>query len=464
MPARPARRVPSVALALLALVAPACSHGTAGVGATTAPAGARTRPATAVTATALTANDLAVPLAAALKAHDRAAFLAFAAGSAQPAMANWWDNLDAIGFDTGAASGPTGDGSVTRLDAHGRGTVTLEIGVHSPLDPTRRDGDPIHTTRPSVPSTRYDLDVQLATVGRHPTITSWRPHDVVAPWDGPKLYVRKDRNVVVAGLESDAARVDAAVADAQAAAAWTIDFFHDRFEPLVRQAGFVVFVTTDPTTSAGWFPKPADLKGWFGDRTAAAFPLAGQAGKREGPGEAPIGGARVVVPGTQIGDGLRATLVHEFTHVLYAPDGRWHSPGGSTMPAWVPEGAARLVEATYVAHNPDAYYDTTAIRAQIQQCAQEDLLHDVPPSDAEVYGGGDRQSECAYDVSAALLASLGRTVDANNLWQSIQLAVVHDSAPWTYVVESTQGAAVRYHATAEMQLLALQNFHTFYGV
>ena len=459
MPARPARRVPSVALALLALVAPACSHGNGGAGATTEPAAARTRPATV-----LTARDLALPLAAALKAHDRAAFLAFAAGSAQPAMANWWDNLDAIGFDTGAVSGPTGDGSATQLDEHGRGTVTFEIGVHSPLDPTRRAGDPDRIPRASVPSTRYDLDVHLATVGGDATITSWRPHDVVAPWDGPKLYVRKDRNVVVAGLESDAARVDAVVTDAQAAAAWTLDFFHTRFEPLVRQAGFLVFVTTDPATSAGWFSKPADLKGWFGDRAAAAFPLIGQAGPNPRGGGAPIGGARVVVPGTPSGDGLRATLVHEFTHVLYAPDGRWHSPAGSTVPAWVPEGAARLVEATYVAHNPDAYYDTTAIRAQIQQCAQEGLIHQVPPTDAEVYGGTDRQSECAYDVSAALLASLGRTVDANNLWQSIQLAAAHDSLPWAYVVESTQGAAVHYHAAGEMQLLALQNFHTFYGV
>ena len=193
-------------------------------------------------------------LSADLQAGNEAGFLGLASPAARPAIKTWWDNLNAIGFTTGAVV-PTAGSDTVRIDGHGNGTTIVLAGAHSPLDPS-------YQGKPGIPLERYRIGLHFASPTATGQITSWQPLDS-DPWDGKSgLYVRTSTNVVVAGLPGDSGVVNETVPLAQAAAAYDIGLVRQANPDDLLQEGFVVFVSGNAAVRDGWFAADPQPKGW----------------------------------------------------------------------------------------------------------------------------------------------------------------------------------------------------------
>jgi hypothetical protein len=66
-------------------------------------------------------------LTADIQARNETAFLGLASAAARPAIRTWWENLQAIGFTTGAVV-PTDSMDAVHIDSHGDGTALVLAG------------------------------------------------------------------------------------------------------------------------------------------------------------------------------------------------------------------------------------------------------------------------------------------------------------------------------------------------
>jgi hypothetical protein len=296
-----------------------------------------------------------------INSRNETAFLRVASEPAKPAMKTWWDNLDAIGFTSGAVI-PTAADDTVRIDSHGDGSTVVLAGAHSPLDPS-------YQGKPGVPLERYRIGLHFASPTATGQITSWQPLDA-DPWDSTSaLYVHAGTNVVVAGLPSDRGVVDETLSLAQTAADYDIGLLRQANPSDLFQTGFVVFVSGDAAARDGWFAADAQPKGWplawHGDRT---FEFPGPAASPDDSTSAPggiaddtTGGARVVLtPYQQSGQTQQQELMgleREFMIDILAAHDQDLFNGvapAPTPPAWTIEGLGIATEALYAGNNNPA--------------------------------------------------------------------------------------------------------------
>jgi hypothetical protein len=367
-----------------------------------------------------------------VQSGNQAGFLAAATPGARTAMRTWWQNLNAIGFSTGAVV-PTASHDAVRIDAHGNGTAVVLAGVHNALDPN-------YNGKPGVPLQRYRVGLHFASPTATGQITSWQPAGA-DPWDQPGgLYVRTTTNVVVAGLPSDRSVVDETVALAQQAASYDIGLVNHINPNDLDQEGFVVFVSGDQTTRSSWFAATAQPKGWplawHGDR-AVALPGPGVSSDTSAsiPGIADdsTGGARIVLtPYQQSGQtpqletlGLERTFMID----LLAAHDQALLPGAAyPVPAWTLEGLGIAAEALSLGNsNPaPASYDFRALNSALSAMPASFRSGKLP--DAQQLAGPDAQNW--NDVAASGYEYIELNYGANQMLAAAMLLWTRDATPF----------------------------------
>jgi hypothetical protein len=407
-------------------------------------------------------------LTAAVQGGDEAALLSLAAPGAKPALRTWWENLQAIGFTTGAVL-PTASHGMVRLDRQGNGSTVVLAGAHSPLDPSDATG------KPDVPLERYKIGLHFASPTATGQITSWQPLGG-APWDeGAKLYVRKTAHVVVAGLPAESALVDEVLPLAETAANYDVSLLsHVNFQDL-HQQGFIVFVSGDPTVRDRWLAATSQPKGWppglFGARV---FQLPGPGVSTDqtpagGIADGTTGGARVVVapPGKAAGQPhmLTVTLVRDFMlDILAAHDQEFvNGIALAPVPSWSEQGLAVAVQTLFEANtNPaPARYDfgplTTALHA-LPAGAKTGTL----PGTAQLFGppvpaANQNWQEVppgvydANEVAASVYAYIERTYGINQMFAAATLLYTRFATPFGNVLKSHRGGAYLFYQAATVK-------------
>jgi hypothetical protein len=380
-----------------------------------------------------------------LQAGNETGFLNMASAPARPALKNWWDNLHAIGFTTGAVV-PTASQDMVRIDRQGDGSTVVLAGVHSPLDP-------LYNGANGVPMQRYRIGLHFASPTATGLITSWQPVSA-DPWDqAAGLYVRKDTNVVVAGLKSDSGLVDETLPLAQAAATYDMGLVHQANPNDLFQEGFVVFVSGSAAARDSWFaagPQPGGWPlEWNGDRV---FQLPGPGTSPDDYTSAPAGvaddstgGARVVIaPYQQSGQtpqGETLGLEREFMiDILAAHDQNLVNgpaqPAGP--PAWALQGLGIAVEALYLGDNnpAPASYDFGPLASS---------LHTLPAAYRTGKLPGARQlagpsAQNWNDVAASVYYYIEQKYGINQMLGSAMLLWTRFNTPFGNVEDAAQSS------------------------
>jgi hypothetical protein len=379
-----------------------------------------------------------------LQARDETRFLGLASASARPALRSWWDNLQAIGFTTGAVI-PTASHDMVRVDRRGDGTAVVLAGAHSPLDPADHNG------KPDVPLTRYRIGLHFASPTATGQITSWQPLDH-APWDQGTLYVRKGPHVVVAGPAGESALVDQTVPIAEAAADYDIGLVnHVNFQDLAQQQGFVVFVSGHAAVRNHWLTPVKQPAGW-----PPRF-LGAQVFQLPGPGVTPVdelgagsiadgstGGARVVVePYSQAGNGGKphgqtVTLVRDFMLSILAAHNQALANGlpAIRVPSWPQEGLAVAVQDLFEANtNPaPARYDFSQLTAVLRGLPASYRTGALPGSWQQLYGSSLDTDENWNDVAASVYAYIELKHGVNQMLASAMLMYTRYAKPFGNVM------------------------------
>ena len=359
-------------------------------------------------------------LTADLQAGNETAFLHLASASAQPAITTWWDNLRAIGFTTGAVI-PTASLDAVRIDSHGDGTTVVLAGAHSPLDPADIYG------KPYVPIARYRVGLHFSGPRAIGQITSWQPLDD-APWDlGGPLYVRKAAGVVVAGPPGDSALVNQTLPVAETAAAYDTGMMRHAAPGLVRQQGFVLFVSGSAPARNRWlatFPQPQGWPPEFLGARAVELPgpsvtsdTAVSTGDSSLVGKIAdnnMGGVRVIL--APAGPATKGTLYAETVTLVrvFMLDmlATWDEqtvpaqlvPGSQLqpVPSWAEEGIAVAVQALFEA-NPDPApraYDWATLAADLRALPPS-YRSGTYPSTSDLFGPSVTADEDWGDVAAS---------------------------------------------------------------
>ena len=372
-------------------------------------------------------------------------FLSLVAPGALPAVQTWWDNIQAIGFTTGLIM-PTDKTDQVNLDTKGNGSTVVLAGAHNALDPVDHKG------HPDVPLERYQIGLHFSSSTAIGQVTAWKPLGD-DPWDeGSKLYVAKGPNVVVAGPAADSAAVDETLPIAQAAAAYDVGLINHVHPSDLRQLGFVVFVSGDPTVREGWFSTTQQPSGW-------PPASAGLTAQLPGPGASAntswslgdladdsTGGARVVI--TPFEDQNSATSANETEELVarFALDilsASNQSLGGSlfpaaTPPAWAIEGFAVAFEAAYESNTnpaPDSY-SFKALTDALRQLPASYKTGDVPTA-AELYSGDAQAQPDWRVVAASVYAYIAVHAGMGQLLASAELMWTAEPDPRANVLEST---------------------------
>lgn len=313
----------------------------------------------------------------AMRAGDREAFLAFAEGDAATQLAQWWDQSKDLGWEDGYIQPFTNDD----------GTQEALVGLELPFTaaPVRSSGRSdagqklLHGSYYTIETSGEGADLK---------ITSFSPKGAPNPWDDGPLYVQKRAHVVLFGLESERALVDANIDDAEDAAVLALDTA-EQLGAEIPQDGFLSAITDDPDRFSEWAfgpTEPSVIKA-----AAVARPTVrpsrptdliepGVATGRENSGS-------YVVAGPGSADQLIPTFVHEFAHVLHfaaVPDsGTFRSPA-------VLEGFARFMETRSGSERRDLV--TPAVKQLVGE-AGEDALADARFDSAD--------AAAAYDAAGS---------------------------------------------------------------
>jgi hypothetical protein len=385
--------------------------------------------------------------------NDEKGFLGLVAPGARPAVQTWWDNMQAIGFTTGLVM-PTDKTDQVNLNSTGDGTATVLAGTHNALDP-------VHGNKPDVPLERYQIGLHFSSPTAIGQITAWKPLGD-DPWDqGGKLYVRKDANVVVAGPAADSSVVDETLPIAQAAAAYDIGLINHVHSSDLRQLGFVVFVSKDPTVRGQWFAGTKQPAGWppafFGGFTAQLPGSGASADTTLIPSnlsEGTTGGARVIITpfedqngGTQHME--TAELVHQFMLDILTASNQEFVPGIplNPVPSWAVEGYAVAVQALYEENSnptPDNY-SFQVLNDALAALPASYRNGDLPTSD-ELFTGSTATEQNWNEVAASVYAYIATKYGMNQLLASADLMYLQEPEPFANVLKSNTKGTLTFYA------------------
>lgn len=394
-----------------------------------------------------------------IQTQNEAGFLSLVSPGARPEVRIWWENLQAIGFTTGAIL-PTASGDRVDLNSHGDGTATVLAGVHNALDPRDSNG------KPDIPSERYQIGLHFAGPGAIGEITSWKPLGD-DPWDqGVRLYVRKAANVVVAGPQADRGLVDETLPIAQAAAGYDVGLVNQVNSHDLHQLGFVVFVSGNSAVRDRWFstgPRPA---GWppafFGGLTV---PLPGPGASADSSvsggdvSDGSTGGARVVI--TPFEDESGGTshletvqLVHQFMLDILAADDQALAPGGSppAVPSWAVEGLAVAVQSLYEGNTNPApgTYSFTPLDDELKALPSSYRDGSVPTSQ-QLFTGPTATEENWNDVAASVYEYIAVTHGINQMLAAATLLWTNQTSPFGNVLASSSNGNFNFFAAATIE-------------
>ena len=383
-----------------------------------------------------------------IQAKNEKAFLALVAPAARPAVQTWWDNLQALGFTTGLIL-PASKTDQVNLNRSGDGTAVVLAGTHNALDP-------VHQEHPDVPLERYQLSLHFASPTAIGQITAWKPLGD-DPWDqGGKLYVAKAANVVVAGPAADSSVVDETLPVAQAAAAYDIGLINHVHSSDLRQLGFVVFVSGDPSVRSRWFSTTQQPSGWPPAASGLTAQLPGPGASADSSwnlgdlADDSTGGARVVItPFEDQGGGTAeietAELVHRFALDILSASNQVLFPGSAppAVPAWAYEGFAVALEAAYESNTnpaPDKY-SFSKLTQVLKQVPASDKTGSRPTS-AQLYRGSDQSEQNWLVVAGSVYASIATRYGMSQLLGSAELM-------WTSAPDPRQNVLNSAASTSE---------------
>ena len=392
-----------------------------------------------------------------IQAKDEQGFLSLVAPGARPAVQTWWDNMQAIGFTTGLIM-PTVKADQVNVNSQGDGSTTVFAGTHNALDPLD------FKKNPAIPLERYQIGLHFSSPTAVGQITAWKPLGD-DPWDqSGKLYVRQGTNVVVAGPAADSAAVDETLPIAQAAAAYDVGLFNHVNPSDLRQLGFVVFVSSDPTVRGGWFASTKQPSGWptafFGGFTAQLPGPGASADTAFVPSnlsDDSTGGARVVITPFEDQNGgtphlETAELVHQFALDILSNENQSVFGVSATVPSWAVEGFAVAVQALYEGNTnpaPDSY-SFKALNEGLTSLPASYLTGDLPTS-AELFTGTMATEENWNDVAASVYAYIATKYGMNQLLASADLMWTQEPDPFANVLKSNSGGTLTFYAKNTVQ-------------
>jgi hypothetical protein len=392
--------------------------------------------------------------------NDENAFLSLVAPGARPAVQTWWENMQAIGFSTGLIM-PTNQTDQVNLNAKGDGTTVVLAGTHNPLDPMSNKG------QADVPLEQYQLGLHFSSPTAIGEITAWKPLGD-DPWDDSgKLYVRKGTNVVVAGPAADSALVDETLPIAQAAAAYDVGLINHVHPSDLRQQGFVVFVSSDPSVRGSWFSGTKQPSGWPPASTAS-----GLTAQLPGPGASAdqnwklgnladdtTGGARVVITPFEDQDGgtaqiETAELVARFALDILSADNQSLLPGSSppAVPAWAIEGFGVAFEAAFdgnTSPTPNSY-DFSVLNQALEALPASFKNGDVPTAD-QLYSGSQEEQQDWKVVAASVYAYIATKDGMGQLLASAALMWTNEPDPRANVLESSTSSTLTFFGQDTIQ-------------
>ncbi|MET3807867.1 hypothetical protein ABIB25_004894 [Nakamurella sp. UYEF19] len=388
------------------------------------------------------------------------AYLSHFSGAAVAPATLWWNNMTALGFDYGAAA--VGDRPPSQATS---ATLTLTLGVHSPLMPVM-SGASDGTSQLPVPGTAYTITLTDQPTG-FPLVTAMKGTSN-APWDQGALYVNHQKNVTVAGLPAEKKFVDTEAAKAQRAADWVLKFLGP-YAGQVHQKGFVAFVSADAKTRAGWLQTAPKGRGWVADPSLVAglfTPLASVQGA--GDDQLSVLTTGYVILGSTQKDPVDdlGTMVHEFAHNLASVNDLWSFGDGKALPAWVVEGWARYIE---------AYYHYTPTNPLAKKPSAKPFLSEglvklphpafagTVPTDAQVYGNA-KLADYYYDLGASVYEYLSITYGPDQGFHSMVLGYSNGAGgPFTTILESKTGSELTYTDPDVIEAGWAKWYRTFYG-
>jgi hypothetical protein len=375
-----------------------------------------------------------------IQTQNEAAFLSQVAPAARPAVQTWWQNLQAIGFTSGAIM-PAASSDLLPVDSRGDGTITVLAGTHSQLDPVGGSG------QPDIPSERYQLGLHFASAGAMGQITSWQPLGD-DPWDqGGQLYVRQAADVVVAGPADDSAVVDQTLPIAEAAASYDIGLLDHVDRGDLHQAGFVVFVSGSSAVSDDWFRTSWLPQSWPPESGGGVtVPLSSATG-----GSAAIGGARVVITPYADDGGTAgsetAQLVRQFMlDVLASDDQALASP----VPSWAIQGFGLAVQALYQQSTSPAKasYNVKALSSQLHGLRSSYRTGQLPTSQQLFVGNATAEQDFG-DIAASVYEYIGIKYGLNQMFNAAALLYARNDTPFSNVqAPATERTASFYPSPA----------------
>jgi hypothetical protein len=389
-------------------------------------------------------------LTADIQSGNEKAFLGLASAAARPAIRTWWNNLQAIGFTTGAVI-PTAADDTVRINSHGNGTTVILAGAHSPLDPKDLNG------KPYIPMTRYQIGLHFSGPDATGQITSWRPLDD-APWDlGSPLYVRKAADVVVAGPAADRALVDQTFPVAELAAAYDTAMMRNIASDYLQQQGFVVFVSGSAQVANRWFATDPQAPGWppefLGARavellgpsdTADTAVSSGVSSIVDNVSDKDVGGVRVVLTPTEpatkatlAAEGV--TLVREFMlDILAVQD---EKPGPTyqlnAVPSWAIEGIGVVAQSLFEANpNPASHvYNFATLTAELRRLPRS-YRSGAYPSTSDLFGPSLSADEDWGDVAASTYEYVDSRYNLTKMMVSAMVLWIEKPTPFGNVFKS----------------------------
>ncbi len=391
--------------------------------------------------------------------HDNQTdFLSLVAPAARPAVQTWWHNMQAIGFTTGLIM-PAAKTDQVNVNSRGDGTAMVLAGTHNALDAVDSKGKSL------VPLERYQIGLHFSSPRAIGQITAWKPLGD-DPWDqGGKLYVRKDSNVVVAGPAADSGVVDETLPIAQAAAAYDTGLINQVHPSDLRQLGFVVFVSGDPTVRGQWFSTTKQPSGWPPASNGLTAQLPGPGASADtnwslgNLSDGTTGGARVVItPFEDQNGGTRqletAQLVHRFALDILAANNQELVPGVALLPvpSWAAEGFAVAMQAAY-------YSNTNAAPDEYSFKALNDVLKALPasyknghvPTAEELYGGSDQTQQNWRVVAASVYAYIATKYGMNQMLASADLMYTAEPDPRQNVLKSSTKTSYTFYGKDTIQ-------------
>lgn len=268
----------------------------------------------------------------ALRAEDRAGFLAYTEGDARAQLALWWDNTELIGRGTSYI--------IPAIGSDGREGAFLGTELAFSSRPLRGSGDRDAGYRLTQ---GFTYDIVTKGDGDGMRITAFTPVTPM-PWDEGALHVAKRDHVVLYGLADEKELVDATADTAEQGAVLAIRTITD-LGGRVPMTGFVSGITDDQERMDRW---------QFGDDVPDGEPtISGYATATNRPlhrsdlfdADIAVGDTTsgvLVMMGPLSSHDRLATFTHEFAHGLHyaaAPLSSFDSP-----PTAVYEGFATYIE------------------------------------------------------------------------------------------------------------------------